>query len=141
MERAHGPIKFPVVMPRTQREARVFNYGRSEELREQFWPIDFWPTYIQLLWLKAHLTYKDRWTLYRFFVLNGLDPALAGSWTLLTDVARDPVNGGYTLISQNYDRAAWEHIASMQSISLEEHRAPESGNFVYWDISEGRSVQ
>jgi len=92
--------------PRTPREARVWNYLNQTE---EWWPIHTWPAYIQTLCLERHKRNRERFTMMFFFLANGLEPAVAASWTLMTDVIRG------VPISHGYDDAAIRQVHQIQT--------------------------
>jgi len=87
--------------PRNQREARMWNRMNEGKV---FYPIRLWPTDMQLLWLKDHRNNGDRFQLFLFWVMNGMDPRMAGNHILATDTA-----AGGLYLAQGYDGAAWRH--------------------------------
>lgn len=89
------------VEPRNGREARMWN---SMNRGAVFYPIRLWPTEMQELWLANHRNNEQRFKLFVFWVMNGMDPRVAGSHILATDTAP---NGLYR--AEGYDAAAWRH--------------------------------
>lgn len=77
-----------------------------------FYPSAMWPTWARHMLFKRHKNYHERYTLWLFFVGNGLDPEIARDWIMRW--------GGY-------DASAWSHITNMM---VRRHTV----HGYYWDM-------
>lgn len=68
------------------------------EAADVFYPVRTWPVRYRRLFYSNHLNYLERYDLFKFYWLNGMDPDMAASWTL--------ARGGY-------DRSARNHVLSL----------------------------
>jgi len=91
-----------MILPRNQREARVWNYLNRDVL--PFWQINQWPDWAQKAAMTLHKDNRMRYNFFFFLVANGLDPSLASEWTSMTDV----ING--RIISTGYDAVAHHQV-------------------------------
>jgi len=64
-----------------------------------------WPSWAVPIALKEHKTGEDRYDLFFFLAVNGMDPEQVVAIVTAADV-RD----GYRLVPGVYDRTAWRHI-------------------------------
>jgi len=88
-----------------QREARVWNFLNAGR---DFFPIRSWPTWLQDLALSEHKNNRDRFNYFFFLVSNGMNPVLAGQWTLQTDA-----HNGMALSGTGYNDHAHRQIQQM----------------------------
>lgn len=59
-------------------------YFKPHEVEDLFWPLQRWPDWARRLWFNglgpgSHL---QRYSLWKFFWFNGLDPEVASKWVL-----------------------------------------------------------
>lgn len=97
--------------PLTPRETRLIEYLHTQDV---FFRYGDWPKYIQDMVLKPHKNNRERYTLFFFFVGNGLDPYQAARWTLLIDVRQG------TLVLGQYDESARQQMEQMRREVREE---------------------
>jgi len=118
-----------MALPINPRMARVWNYLNTGE---DFYPIRDWPAYLRASIMSSHRMNRQRFNLFFFLVANGLEPEVAGQWTLLYDVKDGvPLSMGYDyeakrqvqqMIKQHNDGSLYrerKHIYSMASGKVE----------------------
>jgi len=93
----------------TQREARVWNFLNAQD---DFFPIRSWPAWLQDIALSEHRNNRDRYNYFFFLVANGLQPTLAGEWTLMNNVEKTG-HGGMVAVSQGYNDHARRQVTQM----------------------------
>lgn len=98
-------------VPLTPREVRIIEYLHN--VQDMFFRYGDWPEYLQRMILLPHKDNRQRFTLFFFLVGNGLEPEIAGVWTLLIDV-RAGLTGILRPIVGGYDDAAHKQIEQMK---------------------------
>lgn len=115
------------------REA-LYTYFRWEQ--DVFYPINKWPAWARELMIGTpHRKGNERYNLWVFFVLNGLNPDIAGHWVLSNSVSRD----GKRLIHGDYDRKAREQVFKQLPKQLREKHLGARDKEVF-DMELGRPV-
>lgn len=105
-------------MPGEARHPRVLAAIRQRNIRialegEVFYPMNMWPQWAVRLYLLAHKDRVQRFSLWLFFVGNGLEPNIARQWIL---------SGG------GYDLSAIRQMQELVDIGPQ-------GDYKYWDIA------
>lgn len=92
--------------PEDKRQTRVWNHLQEGEV---FFPIREWPEWARIVMLKtpAARTRTERYSLFHFFVMNGLDPGLAADVSMLYD---------YQHQHGSMDPTHRRHIKEMQGV-------------------------
>lgn len=119
----------------TPRETRLIEYLHTQDV---FFRFGDWPRYIRDIMLKPHKNNRERYTLFFFFVANGLEPATAAEWTLLIDYRRPAGGGAPREIRGGYDLSAQQHM--IQMIRQVEQETFFRGNKAMMDMTLGRVV-
>jgi len=86
------------------RQARLRDYLNNQQLTG-WWPLSEWPSWAVPIALKEHKTGEDRYDLFFFLGVNGMDPE-----QVVAIVTAADVDQGYRLVPGVYDRNAWRHI-------------------------------
>lgn len=84
--------------PKDQREARIWNFLNNQD---HIRGIRYWPDYLQVMAMKDHKSYRERYRLILFFLWNGLSPILAHSWTIMKDYRNGVIPWRYDVSAQN----------------------------------------
>jgi len=117
--------------PRAGRETRVWNYLNKHL---DWYRVSTWPRWIIGLALKEHKNNRDRYSLFFFWTVNGMDPEQAAMHLLMTDV-----QGGRYTQTYGYDASAQRQV--MQLVL----QCRDGTLFVpgkrYWDMSKGEVVR
>jgi len=111
--------------PRAGRETRVWNYLNRQL---DWYRLSAWPVWIAKLALKEHKTNRDRYSLFFFWTVNGMNPDQAGALLLVTDVEQ----GRYTQ-TYGYDPAAMRQVAQMVRQCLDGTLFPNGKR--YWNMA------
>jgi len=119
-----------------RRQARLRNHFNGQAWRDLFWPLREWPNWAQELALKEHKGNRDRFSLFYFFVANGMDPWQARHAVLAFDAR--PTAFGIELIDGDYDVHARRQI--MQMIKQAEDGSLFKTNKRYFDMTLGRTI-
>ena len=68
------------IRPKTTQQAIKWNYFNQEDPMGMFFvKMRHWPDYIVTIALANHLDHRNIFTLFKFFVLNGLSPIIVES--------------------------------------------------------------
>lgn len=114
-----------------RRVARVSNYLNKQDV---FFKLRTWPAWLQAIALQQHRNRRDRFALFYFLRMNGLDPAIAASWCLMIDYVRGAPEQG------NYDRNALSDQDALYAMDDRE-LVRRSRNKAFMDMTVGRSVR
>lgn len=121
----------------SEREARLWNYGNSEEFKDFFWPVRQWPMWAQQLFLKYHLRYQERYSLFFFLAANGLNPLMIPKVVLGNDVAT--FKGRPQFVATDYSDKSRRHVTYDMPKQLKEGRLFKGEKKVF-DMVLGRAV-
>lgn len=101
------------VHPTDRRQARIHFYVNSSDA---FYPTQEWPRWAQEQLYKQHKSNPERFNLFFFLTANGLEPHIAGTWVLMTDIKRHYYHNRPAVsepISYGYDSAARKDIKEL----------------------------
>jgi len=102
--------------PQSAQEARIWNYLNGQD---EFYPIRKWPGWARHLAIREEKGNKDRFELYRWLVVNGLNPETAKDWARMRDVTPSHVTGVWR-IHVDERRKVQDHMDQMERQYLTE---------------------
>jgi len=79
-------------------DARRLRMTDFYERQDLFFPFSTWPPMYQRMALSNHLSNRDEYLIFNFWISNGLSPDIARVWLQLRDIAQ---NGGYVYTNDN----------------------------------------
>jgi hypothetical protein len=88
-----------------RRIARIRNYLNKQDL---FWSYREWPEWARITVTKAHKRNSERYNLFVFLTMNGLNPEHAARWARMTDV-----RNGFQIIEDIRDKTD-RHVDQMK---------------------------
>lgn len=96
----------------TLREKQLWRY--LNVVQDDFWPIRDWPLWAQVTMMSHHLGNNEGYTLFCFYVWNGMDPDTAAEWLRLVEWKTDDgrliqSEQKYVLYQANYLKRSLEN--------------------------------
>jgi len=107
------------------RMTRLWNFLNTSQ--DLFYPIRYWPLWIQRIALLEHKSGVQRYDLFKYFVGNGVDPVQALRMIIVADV----IDG--KAISGVYDAAALREMDRWRNLAVRNDRAF-FDKMTYWDM-------
>lgn len=117
------------------RESNLWEYAASADWKEDFWSIHYWKPWLVRMYLLQYKHNEDRYSLFFWFVANGLRPEQAHFTIMAADayVAKDK---HWRLVKGNYDAKAHLQLQVQFPRELIENRFFK-GHKDYYDLNTG----